>query len=85
MAKNKKSYFRLDLTKVNYLIGVAGIVLIVAGYLLMAGGRPPSPDEFNPQDIYHWRRITLAPVMIVAGFMLQFVAIFYRRKRASEQ
>ena len=57
------------------------IVVIVIGFLLMAGGAPESPDAFDPGEVYSPRRITLAPVVVILGFLIEVVAIFRRPKR----
>src|SRR5665213_2091251 len=58
----------------NYKFFVAGIALIVLGYLLMMGGGSEDPNIFNP-EIFSFRRITLAPLVCLAGFATVMVAI----------
>ncbi len=53
-----------------------GIGLIALGLLLMSGGRMPSPDVWEPERIYGFRRTVLAPVCILAGLGMQVYAIF---------
>ncbi len=62
--------------KRNYQLMVLGILLIVAGFLLMAGGGGDDPAVFKTDQVYSFRRITLAPLLVLAGFALEFVAIF---------
>lgn len=52
-----------------------GIAMVVVGFLLMAGGGSSDPNSFN-EEIYNFRRITLAPILIIAGFIVEFIAIF---------
>ncbi len=67
--------------KTNYYIMLAGVVLIVLGFFLMAGGKSTDPNVFNEEEIYSFRRITLAPILIVAGFVVEIVAIMRKPKR----
>lgn len=68
------------LEKRNYQIIIAGIILIAAGFILMSGGRSDDPQIFNP-EIYNFRRIRLAPTLIIIGLALQAYAILYRPKK----
>ncbi|MCO5724549.1 DUF3098 domain-containing protein [Robiginitalea marina] len=58
----------------NYLFMFAGLVLIALGYLLMAGGGTEDPNVFSP-DIFTFRRIRLAPTLVLIGLGLQVYAI----------
>jgi hypothetical protein len=53
-----------------------GIGLIALGLILMLGGSMPSPDVWDDSIIYSFRRITLAPALIVAGLLVEVYAIF---------
>jgi uncharacterized membrane protein len=64
-------------TKQNYWLLIAGIILIGLGYLLMTGGGSEDPAVFNPA-IFGFRRITLAPIICVIGFVLIIFAIMWR-------
>lgn len=66
-------------TKKNYIILLAGLCAIVLGYLLMIGGGSDDPNVFNPA-IFDFRRITLAPMVCIAGFVTIIVAIMWRPK-----
>ena len=68
------------LEKRNYQIIIAGIILIAFGFILMSGGRSDDPEVFNP-EIYSFRRIRLAPTLIIIGLVLQAYAILYRPKK----
>lgn len=71
---NKKS---LDFFgKTNYIWMLIGAALILIGMLLMAGGKSPNPDVFNPNEVYSFRRVTIAPLVIIAGFIVEIFAIF---------
>lgn len=60
----------------NYMLMLSGIALMGIGFLLMLGGSMPSPDVWDPEIIYSFRRITLAPMFILAGLGLEVYAIF---------
>ncbi len=64
----------------NYIIMGIGAALIALGLLLMSGGRMPDPEIWDPDLIYSFRRTVLAPLCIIAGLVLQVVAIFRRSK-----
>lgn len=60
----------------NYIWMLAGIILIGLGMLLMVGGDMPSEDVWDEDIIYSFRRTTLAPIIILAGLVVEVVAIF---------
>lgn len=62
--------------KRNYMLMLSGVALMAVGFLLMLGGAMPSPDVWEPERIYSFRRITLAPMLILAGLGLEVYAIF---------
>lgn len=68
---------RLPLTRRNYVILAAGFLVILLGFVLMAGGGSDSPDEFN-YAMFSWRRITLAPILVIGGFVVEIYAIMKR-------
>jgi len=62
--------------KQNYILMGVGLLLIIIGFFLMAGGKSSDPMVFNDAEIYSFRRITLAPIMILLGFVVEGYAIF---------
>lgn len=70
-------------SKQNYLLFIAGLGLIVLGYLLMIGGGSDDPNVFNPA-IFDTQRITIAPMVCVLGFVTIIVAIMWRPKQNQE-
>lgn len=62
--------------KQTYIWMGAGIGLIAIGLILMAGGQMPSPDVWDEDIIYSFRRTTLAPILILAGLAVEVYAIF---------
>ena len=61
----------------NYILLAAGFAVIVLGFVLMAGGGSDSPDEFD-YAMFSWRRITLAPILVIGGFVVEIYAILKR-------
>lgn len=72
MEKNNKN---LLFGKKNYQLMALGVVLVVLGFILMAGGGSTDPNSFD-DSVYGFRRITLAPILVIAGFVVEFFAIF---------
>ncbi len=68
---------RMPLTRRNYQILLAGFCIILLGLVLMAGGGSDSPEEFN-EAMFSFRRITLAPILVVGGFVVEIVGIMKR-------
>ncbi len=65
---------KMPLKKRNYALLLIGFALILLGFVLMAGGKSASPDEFN-YDMFSVRRITIAPILVVAGFVFEIFGI----------
>lgn len=70
-------------SKQNYLLFLAGLGLIILGYILMIGGGSEDPNVFNPA-IFDTQRITIAPMVCVLGFVIVIVAIMWRPKQNQE-
>ena len=70
-------------SKQNYLLFLAGLGLIVLGYILMIGGGSPDPNVFNPA-IFDTQRVTIAPMVCVLGFVTIIFAIMWRPKQNQE-
>lgn len=60
----------------NYIYMLAGAGLILLSLILMSGGGMPSPEVWDEDIIYSFRRITLAPILFVAGLVLEVIGIF---------
>lgn len=60
-------------------------MLILIGFMLMAGGKSPDPHQFNYDEIYSFRRITLAPIVVMLGFAVEVYAIMKKPKAAEQQ
>ena len=71
MKKEKK---KLLFGKRNYKLMILGLVFITLGFVLMSGGGSDDPNVFN-DEIYNFRRIRLAPFLVVFGFVIEAYAI----------
>ncbi|MBR4155582.1 MAG: DUF3098 domain-containing protein [Bacteroidales bacterium] len=58
----------------NYLWVIIGLAFLLIGFLLMIGGGSDNPDVFN-EAIFNFRRLTLAPILVLIGFGIQIYAI----------
>ena len=61
--------------KDNYMWMIIGVVCLLIGFFLMAGGKSADPHQFNAAEVYSTRRITIAPMMILIGFAIEAYAI----------
>jgi len=64
----------------NYKLMAIGFGIVVLGFLLMLGGKTPDPNIFNENEIFSFRRITLAPIVVLAGFAFVIWAIMKKPK-----
>lgn len=67
--------------KENKLWMLAGIAVMIIGFLLMAGGRSEDPNVFNVDEVYSTTRITIAPILLLAGLVILIFSIFRQPKR----
>ena len=63
----------------NYLLIISGVIVLIVGYMLMAGGEQ-KPDEYKIEEIYSFRRVTLAPIVVIAGYVIVIFGILRRPK-----
>jgi hypothetical protein len=78
MSKDKKTP-TFAFGKENYMLMALGMVVIVIGFVLMAGGGSDDPTKYSP-EIFSTRRITVAPIVVLLGYAIEIVAILYRSK-----
>ena len=76
-AATDKNDEQMPLTVRNYVLIIAGFVVILIGMVLMTGGGSDNPEVFN-YEMFSWRRITLAPILIVGGFAFEIYALLKR-------
>jgi len=72
--KDEREKLNFALGRENYKLLAIGFVIIVIGFLLMLGGKSENPNEFS-NNIFSFRRITLAPIVVLAGFVFEIWAI----------
>lgn len=72
--KNEKKNVGFVFGWLNYALMGAGIVLLLIGYVLLAGGGSDDPNVFN-EEMFNTRRMVVSPIMIVLGFIVEIVAI----------
>jgi fumarate reductase subunit D len=78
-----KEKMNFALGRENYKLLAIGFVIIVIGFLLMLGGKSDDPNVFSDK-IFSFRRITLAPIIVLAGFIFEIWAIM-KKPRNSEK
>jgi len=91
MATKKEEVTKVDfaLGKENYIMLMIGFAIIVVGFMLMIGGGVSNPNDFYPNndptqtpEIFSFRRITLAPIVVMFGFVFEIWAIMKKPKEA---
>lgn len=70
--------FAIPRKNIVYLL--AGLALMIVGYILMTGGGTTDPSVFPEKEMFSFRRVTLAPLFILAGFVVEIFAIMYKPK-----
>jgi hypothetical protein len=80
-----KSYSNAPLFgKDNYRWMLIGVALVALGLILMIGGKSKDPNVFNPKEVYSTMRITVAPILILGGFVVEIFAIFRKDKPSTQ-
>lgn len=84
--KNKPEEKNVEfaLGRENYTLLIIGFAIIIVGFLLMIGGKADNPNEFN-EKIFSFRRITLAPIIVLFGFIFEIYAIMKKPKETEDQ
>lgn len=80
--KEAKANEKFIFEKENYKFMLIGLAVIALGFILMAGGGSDDPDVFNP-EIFSWRRIRLAPTLVLIGFAIEVYAILLKPKSSN--
>ena len=65
--------------KKNFILLITGMLFIATGLILMSGGASEDPEVFN-YEIFNFRRLTLAPILITIGFIIEIFAIMLKFK-----
>ena len=80
MKKNKQPSKDFIFKKKNYIVMLVGILFIAIGFILMSGGGSEDPNIFN-EEIFNFRRIRLAPTLVLIGFGIQVYAILLNPRK----
>ena len=74
---------KMAITRKGLIWMLAGVLVMIAGYILMMGGGSDDPQVFN-EAMFNFRRLVAAPVVIIAGIVVEVVAILgvYRNKKS---
>ncbi|MBK7692048.1 MAG: DUF3098 domain-containing protein [Bacteroidetes bacterium] len=78
MANNVNRQFLFS--KENFTLMFAGLAVIVLGFILMMGGKSSDPKVFNESEIYSSLRITVAPILVLLGLVIEGYAIMKKPK-----
>lgn len=76
---NQPKLFDFAFGRINYILMIAGLGILAIGYLLMVGGGSADFNEFN-YGLFDFRRLVLAPLVLLIGFAVEIVAIMKRPK-----
>lgn len=79
-----KGKLNFALGRENYKLLAIGFGIIIIGFLLMLGGRSDSPDKFS-DTIFSFRRITLAPIVVLGGFIFEIWAIMKKPRDTNNE
>jgi hypothetical protein len=80
MTKKSTGNEHFALSKENYILLLIGFAIIVLGFILMIGGKSDDPTVFNEDEIFSFRRVTLAPMVVLIGFVFEIWAIMKKPK-----
>ena len=80
-APAKRPELQFAFQRKNYLFLIAGVLVIICGFLLMSGGGSPDPNVFD-ESIFSFRRITLAPIVVLLGFLIVGYGIMHKPRKA---
>ena len=75
--ENKEGF---ALGKENYKYLIIGFAIIIIGFMLMIGGGSNDPNVFNGDELFSFRRIVLAPIVVLFGFLFEIWAIMKKPK-----
>lgn len=78
--KNKPSYTgQLTFNKKNYQWMAVGLAVIILGMILLSGGENKDPNVFDQNLVYSVRRVTVAPIVILLGFVIEIIAVLKKQ------
>ncbi len=80
---NNKHHSTLIFGRKNYIFMAIGLIIITFGFILMSGGGSNDPNVFDP-SIFNFRRIHLAPTLVLLGFAVEVYAILLNPKKENK-
>ena len=80
MSEQKQQLSAPLFAKDNLVWMLIGAVIVALGFILMSGGKSADPRVFDTKEVYTTTRITIAPILIVAGLIVEIYAIFKKSK-----
>lgn len=80
MAERERQRKEFPFTGRNYMYLAIGVVVVFIGFLLMIGGNDNDPTKFNPDELFSFRRITLAPLTVLLGYTIVLIGILKKPK-----
>jgi len=83
-SENKEHNTKITLGMENYKFIILGCVIVVLGFILMSGGGTDNPNEFNGEELFSFRRITLAPFFVILGYVIVLYGVMKRPKVSEE-
>jgi hypothetical protein len=78
-----KANHRFAFQKLNYKLLLIGLAINVLGFILMIGGESPDPTKFDANELFSPVRITVAPILIIAGYIVMIYAIMKKPKNTN--
>jgi hypothetical protein len=78
--KESENTTNFALGKENYFYLAIGFLIIIVGFVLMTGGGSKDPNVFNAEELFSFRRVVLAPVVVLFGFIFEIWAIMKKPK-----
>lgn len=79
VGKSSTEGVKFAFQKQNYILVVAGLIVLGIGFILMIGGGSDDPAVFN-EALFDFQRLTLAPILILTGYVIEIFAILWRPK-----
>lgn len=80
MALQERQHKEFPFTKRNYIFLAIGAATVFIGFLLMIGGDDNDPSKFNAEELFSFRRITLAPLTVLLGYTIVLIGILKKPK-----
>lgn len=81
-AKPKSAGMGTLFEKTNLRWMLIGVIVMAVGFILMAGGKSSDPNVFDTKQVYSTTRITVAPIIILAGLVIEIIALFRQPKNS---